>query len=93
VQQFDSKIIVGGTFTQIGGLPNTAIARLLANGAADSSFKLNAYESFGTGYVYDVIIQSDKRIIIVGDFDRVGSTPSLQDTLVRERAAGIWYPI
>jgi len=37
-QQRDGKIIIGGTFTSIGGVSRSRIARLLPSGVLDSSF-------------------------------------------------------
>src|SRR5262245_62050081 len=36
--QADGKILVGGTFTSLGGLPRTNLARLNVDGSVDPSF-------------------------------------------------------
>ncbi len=63
--QPDGKIIIGGSFTQYDGATSNRIARLDQNGALDNSFAI------GTGAnasIYNVAIQADGKIIIVGDF-------------------------
>ncbi|MBL0025169.1 MAG: delta-60 repeat domain-containing protein [Saprospiraceae bacterium] len=63
--QSDGKIIIGGEFTYYLGLPRNRIARLNTDGSLDSTFNIGA----GTDDdVYDVSIQKDGKIIIVGGF-------------------------
>ncbi|MBL0126477.1 MAG: T9SS type A sorting domain-containing protein [Flavobacteriales bacterium] len=65
ILQSDGKIIAVGDFTSFNGTPCGRIARLNTNGTLDPSF------STGTGFaytVYDVALQTDGRIIAVGNF-------------------------
>ena len=66
--QADGKILVGGTFTNIGGQPRNRIARLdPATGLADS-FNPNA-----NGLVDVIVVQADGKILVGGDFNGTNS--------------------
>jgi len=65
VIQTDGKILIGGEFTNINGIPINRIARLNSDGSLDASFNP------GTGpntRVESIVIQSDGKIIIGGFF-------------------------
>jgi len=67
-RQADGKILIGGTFTSVSSVPRGRIARLLANGALDTSFDP------GTGaddVVRSISIQSDGKIVIGGWFSQI----------------------
>ncbi|MCD9188933.1 MAG: hypothetical protein LUM44_21125, partial [Pyrinomonadaceae bacterium] len=67
--QADGKILVGGTFTSLGG--NTSvqgIGRLNPDGSVDSSFIQTANYS-----VHSIETQADGKIVIGGEFTRVGN--------------------
>lgn len=64
--QTDGKIIAGGNFTSFNGAARSGIARLNSNGTLDGTF------SVGTGfngYVNDLTLQTDGRILAVGSFN------------------------
>ncbi len=71
--QADGKILIGGPFNTYNGTSINGIARLNSDGSIDSSFDP------GTGiqgivagqqyHVYDIAIQSDGKIILVGGFN------------------------
>ena len=63
VIQSDGKILVGGDFASIGGANRNRIARLNANGTADS-FDPNANRG-----VSAIALQPDGKIIVAGFFD------------------------
>ena len=63
--QPDGKILVGGGFTLYKGLTNNCIIRLNTDGTKDNSFDNSI--GFNTG-VYDMALQSDGKIICVGQF-------------------------
>jgi len=70
--QSDGKILVGGTFTTIGGVTRKAIARLNSNGTLDTGINFNInLDIFGD--VNNIVIQSDNKIIISGNFFKQGS--------------------
>ncbi|GEM_PF-955766 len=63
--QTDGKIIAGGSFVNFNGSSRSGIARLNSNGTLDGTF------SVGTGfngYVNDLTLQADGRILAVGSF-------------------------
>lgn len=64
--QGDGKLLVGGSFTSVGGVTHSGIVRLNANGTVDPSF--NAVVS---GTVLAVVYQGDGRVVIGGTFTRV----------------------
>ena len=68
--QADERILIGGNFTSIGGVPRRAVARLNADGSLDASFIPADIPSNGT--VYAVVIQTDNQILIGGSFNDVG---------------------
>ncbi len=73
--QPNGKIIVGGDFTLVNGTGRNRIARLNADGSLDATFNP------GTGadnIVYDVAVQPDGKILLVGSFYGVNSTASFQ---------------
>jgi len=70
--QPDGKILIGGNFTSIQGQPRQRIARLLPNGVLDESF--NVPDGCNNS-VRSIMLQSDGKIIIGGDFNIVGNTP------------------
>jgi uncharacterized delta-60 repeat protein len=69
--QADGKIIIGGAFTSYNGTGRNYIARLNTDGSLDATFNP------GTGAnntIYDVAIQADGKIIIVGNFTSYNGT-------------------
>ena len=67
--QADGKILVGGTFTSIGGQMRNNIARLDATtGLADDSFNPNATG----GSVWAITLQADGKILAGGGFTSIG---------------------
>lgn len=72
VRQSDGKIIVGGEFSTYNGVSRKYIARLNENGTLDTSFNVGT----GTNWeVYEIAIQSDGKIIVVGDFTLFDGEP------------------
>lgn len=75
--QSDGKIIVGGRIASIRDNPSASfqtrygIARLNTDGTVDTTFNANLNSNV---YVYDMIIQPDDKIIIVGTFTSVNGT-------------------
>lgn len=69
-QQSDQKIVVGGSFTSIGGVPGSRIARLNANGTADATFNPRGGPNQA---VSGLVIQGNGQIVIYGPFTTVGA--------------------
>jgi uncharacterized delta-60 repeat protein len=63
--QSDGKIIAGGNFTSYSGSSVSRLIRLNRNGTYDTSFNVGA--GFNSN-VMDVKIQSDDKVIVVGQF-------------------------
>jgi uncharacterized delta-60 repeat protein len=73
VVQSDGRILIGGSFTTVGGVTRKRVARLNSDGSLDPSFNLDADLNLN-GAVYAMAVQSDGKILIGGDFTMVGST-------------------
>ena len=65
VTQSDGKLIVGGGFSVYSGSNQSYIARLNTDGTRDTTFNIGA--GFNSS-VFDVKIQSDGKIVAVGNF-------------------------
>ncbi|MBK9989575.1 MAG: hypothetical protein IPP19_02265 [Verrucomicrobia bacterium] len=63
------KMIVGGDFTLANKTARTCFARVNANGSVDTTFATGT--SSGVSRVDALALQSDGRIVAVGDFDRL----------------------
>ena len=71
VIQSDNKILVGGVFTAYDGTGANKIIRLNSDGSIDGTFV------YGNGFNYDVntiVIQSDNKILVGGDFTEYNAT-------------------
>ncbi|MBI2948831.1 MAG: choice-of-anchor D domain-containing protein, partial [Verrucomicrobia bacterium] len=65
--QADGKIVIGGSFTAVGGQTRNRIARLNADGTLDTGFNPNADAA-----VPCVAVQADGKILIGGTFTSLG---------------------
>lgn len=65
--QPDGKILIGGLFSNYSGVESYGLVRILPNGAIDSAFNAGAGTG-GIGYVYDIELQSDGKILVAGAF-------------------------
>jgi uncharacterized delta-60 repeat protein len=66
----DSKVLLGGAFTSVGGQTRNRIARLDANGDLDSGF--NPGVSGGASpVVYSIAVQGNNFVLLGGDFTTV----------------------
>ena len=77
VIQVDGKVVIGGDFTEMNGVPHARIARLLPDGQVDAQFDVGDGCTSFDGYssVTSLVQQSDHRIIACGDFTSYNSTP------------------
>jgi uncharacterized delta-60 repeat protein len=72
VVQTDGRIIIGGEFSTINGVPRINIARLNQDGSLDNSFD----SGLGVdGPVRSLLIQYDDKIILGGVFENVSGVP------------------
>jgi uncharacterized delta-60 repeat protein len=60
--QPDGKILIGGLFTNVNGLPFPLLARLEPNGTLDTSFKPNFGDSRASG-VLAIALQPDRKVV------------------------------
>ena len=65
--QPDGKILIGGLFTNVLGLPRNNIARLNTDGTLDTAFNPNA-----DGNVFSITVQADGKILTGGRFSTIG---------------------
>jgi len=70
VVQADGKILVGGSFTNIGGQPRINIARLDPTTGQADSFAPNA--TGGGESVHSIVVQADGKILVGGFFTTIG---------------------
>lgn len=68
--QSDGRIVVGGTFTSLGGVARARLARLNADGTLDPTFDPGA-----NGAVTALALQADGRLMLGGDFTNVSGLP------------------
>lgn len=77
VQQPDGKILLGGLFQNVGGVPRLNLARVHANGALDTTFVAHANRA-----VSSLALQTDGKILVTGEFTSIGAaiptTPRLR---------------
>jgi uncharacterized delta-60 repeat protein len=65
--QPDGKMLVGGSFTSIGGIARNFLARMNADGSLDSDFNPGA-----NGSVWHFAVQTDGKILVGGSFTSIG---------------------
>lgn len=92
-RQSDGRLIVGGSFTQVGGLPRKSLARLLPDGSVDPSFAIDV-----DGIVRSLVIDGTAgALFIAGEFAHVGGLS--RDGVARITLTGtpsvdpLWGPI
>jgi uncharacterized delta-60 repeat protein len=72
-QQTDGKLIIAGRFDNFSGNTVGSIVRVNTDGTYDSTF-ITGTGFTSTLYVYDLAIQSDGKIVVVGDFNSFSGT-------------------
>jgi uncharacterized delta-60 repeat protein len=73
VVQPDGRILIAGTFQNVGGQPRHALARLAADGSLDPTFGDMHFDFNATdpnGYIYGIADQGDGKPVVVGNFSR-----------------------
>lgn len=68
--QADDKILVGGYFSVMGGLPRVGMARLGSDLVVDPDFVPTVF-----GGVNDIDVQPDGKLLITGAFSKIGDIP------------------
>ena len=82
--QADGKMIIGGSFTQVGGLVHHRVARLKSDGTLDNTFNADLDDS--SAFIFALAVQDDGKVLVGGSFYQVQGT-SVFD-LVRFNADG-----
>jgi uncharacterized delta-60 repeat protein len=67
----DGKILIGGWFDRVNGVPRPYLAQLLASGKPDTNWNVRV-----DGQVRTIGLQPDGKILIGGDFGRVNTLPN-----------------
>lgn len=65
-----NRVLVGGDFTTVNDQPRSGLARLLSNGALDTTFDPTA---LGSGTINGIWPQPDGKILVAGYFSELGS--------------------
>ena len=71
--QSDGKVLIGGIFATVNGVPRNNIARLNSDGSLDTGFQDGL--AGVDGEVYAVAVQSDGKVLIGGYFTTVNGVP------------------
>ena len=82
--QPDDKVVIGGNFTKVNGTSRADIARLNADGNLDTGF--NQGGSGANGIVRSIVVQTNGKVIVVGDFTTYNGTN--QGSIARLNADG-----
>lgn len=72
VVQQDGKVVIGGTFTAVNGVPRQNLARLNADGTLDAAFLPQTIDG-PNGPVAALLLLPDGSILAGGDFSAVGN--------------------
>ena len=67
VTQADGRIVIAGTFSNVGGAVHNNVARLNADGTVDNTYNPNF-----NGRVYTLALQADGKVIVGGTFTTIG---------------------
>ena len=70
IVQADGRILVGGSFSSLGGQPRTNLARLNADGTLDTTFNAGADQQLTS-----LAMQPDGKILVGGNFTTLGGEP------------------
>lgn len=74
--QPDGKVVIGGRFSAVNGVPRNNIARLNKDGTLDRSFA-DTIEAGVNGQVNAIVIQPEGGIVVGGNFSQLGAFQTL----------------
>ena len=74
--QPDGKLVIGGTFTTVGGLARTGLARLNPDGSVDSTFSPGIQFVATASFIRAVALQPDGKVLATGIFVVANGTQS-----------------
>jgi len=72
VSQADGKVLLGGSFDEVNGIPRSYIARLKQDGNLDADFDPG---SGANDFVTALALQPDGSVLVAGFFTRINGTP------------------
>jgi uncharacterized delta-60 repeat protein len=92
VVQADGKIIAGGSFTTVGGVARTYVARLNANGTLDAPFNPNVTNDYphlpnNNSQVHAIAQRGDGKVLVGGGFTDIDGVPRNGIALLHNDAA------
>jgi large repetitive protein len=83
--QPDGKILIGGSFDNVGGVARPRVARLHSNGSLDLAYDPGAYSPSPNQLISAILLDSDCAAMVLGNFfefnryDRIGLVRLLPD--------------
>jgi uncharacterized delta-60 repeat protein len=86
------RVVVSGTFGVVGGQPRAGVARLLADGSLDLTFRPDIRSAFSGGsgpIVRAVVVQPDGKVLLGGSFMAAGIGGAVLPHLVRLLPTGL----
>jgi uncharacterized delta-60 repeat protein len=86
--QPDGKLLIGGTFTTVGGLARTGLARLNPDGGVDSTFSPGIKFVATASFIRSVALQPDGKVLATGTFAPTNGIQS--SSIARFNADGSW---
>jgi uncharacterized delta-60 repeat protein len=69
--QPDQKVVLGGSFTDIDGIPKSSVARLNPDGGLDGAFDAEVND-----IVIAVVAQTDGKVLLGGNFTAINGVPA-----------------
>ena len=69
--QTNGQLVIAGAFATVDGVSRSRVARLNSDGTVDATFVPGVIPS---GAVYSVIVQTDGKVVIAGEFSSVNGT-------------------
>ncbi|MCW5555255.1 MAG: hypothetical protein KIS67_24225 [Verrucomicrobiae bacterium] len=86
--QPDGKLLIGGTFTTVGGLARTGLARLNPDGSVDDAFHPDINFLATASYIRSITLQPDGKVLATGIFAPTNGVPS--GSVARFNPDGSW---
>jgi uncharacterized delta-60 repeat protein len=98
--QADGRVLIGGRFTSVRGVPRARLARLNSDGSLDGGFNPSADHEFTI--IASLVLQADGRILVAGNCATVSGLTcryvvrllpdGSADGTFAPQPAGNWYP-
>ena len=87
VVQTDNKLIVGGTFNDVGGATRNSLIRLETNGSLDGNFTPPQANGAATAQIRSMLLQADGLIVLGGLFANINGV-AMTSNLARLDSTG-----